>query len=154
MTAKETLEDPDAIGSKLKVKVYKRFPSEEDCIAYIERVRWHGKTACPYCKSGHVTPATSEHRHHCNVCNTSFHATVKTVFHHTHLPLQKWFLAISLILNAKNGVSKRQLGRFLEVNKNSAWLIGMRIRNAMLEEGELLRGIAGLGRRIPRQRPK
>jgi transposase-like protein len=152
MTDKETLEDPDAIGSMLKANIYKRFPSEEDCIAYIERVRWHGKTECPYCKSGHVTPATGEHRHHCNVCNTSFRATVKTVFHHTHLPLQKWSLAISLILNAKNGVPKRPLGRVLEVNKNSAWFIGMRIRNAMLEEGELLRGIAELGRRVPRQR--
>jgi transposase-like protein len=148
MTDKETLDDPDAIGSKLKAKIYKRFPSESDCIAYIEHVRWHGKTVCPYCKSTNVTPATSERRHHCSVCNTSFRATVNTVFHHTHLPLQKWFLAISLILNAKKDekdVSKRRLGRFLEVNKNSAWFIGMRIRSAMVEEGELLRGIAGLG---------
>jgi hypothetical protein len=67
--------------------------------------------------------------------------TVNTIFHHTHLPLQKWFLAISLILNAKKGLSARQLARDLKVNKNTAWFMGMRIRNAMFEQGELLRGI-------------
>ena len=28
-------------------------------------------------------------------------ATIGTIFRHTHLPLQKWFLAILLMLNAK-----------------------------------------------------
>jgi hypothetical protein len=72
---------------------------------------------------------------------TVFSVTVDTIFHHTHLPLQKWFLAISLVLNAKKGISARQLGRDLEVNKNTAWYMSMRIRNAMFEQGELLKGI-------------
>jgi hypothetical protein len=80
-------------------------------------------------------------RHHCNACNTTFSVTVNTIFHHTHLDLQVWFLAISLVLNAKKGISARQLGRDLGVNKNTAWYMGMRIRNAMLEQGEMLRGI-------------
>jgi transposase-like protein len=123
------------------VSIYKKFPLESDCIAHIERVRWNGKPVCPYCKSERVTAVPSESRHHCNGCNTSFSATVNTIFHHTHLPLQKWFLAISLILNAKKGISCRQLARDLEVNKNTAWYMGMRIRNAMFEQGELLKGI-------------
>jgi len=82
-----------------------------------------------------------EARHHCNACNTTFSATVNTIFHHTHLDLQVWFLAISLILNAKKGISARQLARDLEVNKNTGWYMGMRIRNAMFDQGDLLRGI-------------
>jgi transposase-like protein len=121
------------------VQIYKQFPTEEDCICHIERVRWNGKPTCPYCGSDRVS--ANEHRHHCNGCNTSFSVTVKTIFHHTHLPLQKWFLALSLVLNAKKGLSARQLARDLEVNKNTAWFMGMRIRNAMFEQGELLRGI-------------
>jgi transposase-like protein len=59
------------------------------------------------------------------------------------LDFQKWFLAVSLILNAKKGISARQLCRDLEINKNTAWFIGMRIRRAMSEKGqrELLGGI-------------
>lgn len=123
------------------VAIYKKFPTEADCISHIERVRWNGKPVCPYCKSTRTTPMPSESRHHCNSCNTTFSVTVDTIFHHTHLPLQKWFLAVSLVLNAKKGISARQLARDLEVNKNTAWYMGMRIRNAMFEQGELLSGI-------------
>ena len=79
-----------------------------------------------------------EHRHHCNGCNTTFSVTVDTIFHHTHLDLQKWFLAISLVLNAKKGMAARQLARDIKVNKNTAWYMGMRIRNAMFEQPELM----------------
>jgi transposase-like protein len=123
------------------IAIYKKFPTEAACIAHIERVRWNGKPVCPYCKSTRTTPMPSESRHHCNGCNTTFSVTVDTIFHHTHLDLQKWFLAISLVLNAKKGISARQLARDLEVNKNTAWFMGMRIRNAMFEQGELLKGI-------------
>jgi transposase-like protein len=67
--------------------------------------------------------------------------TVRTIFHNTKLDLQKWFLAVTLILNAKKGISARQLQRDLEVNKNTAWSMAMRIRKAMLAQRELLHGI-------------
>lgn len=125
------------------VSIYKRFPTENDCLAHIEKVRWHGRPVCPYCTSDRVTPITAEQRHHCNACNTTFSATVNTIFHHTHLPLQKWFLALTLILNAKKGISSRQLGRDIDVNRNTAWYLGMRVRRAMVDgaERELLTGI-------------
>jgi len=123
------------------VTIYEKFPTAADCIAHLGRVRWHGKPICPYCKSDRTTSMPSESRHHCNNCNTTFSVTVDTIFHHTHLDLQKWFLAISLVLNAKKGISARQLGRDLNVNKNTAWFMGMRIRNATFEQPELMRGI-------------
>lgn len=35
--------------------------------------------------------------------------------HNTHLPLYKWFLAISMIADAKKGISSRQLARHLDI---------------------------------------
>ena len=69
--------------------------------------------------------------------------TVGTIFHRTHLPLQKWFLAIMLMLNARKGLSALQLSRDLDVNKNTAWRITMQIRKAMsqAEQRGLLTGI-------------
>lgn len=113
--------------------IYKQFPTEADCTAYIEQIRWQNKPVCPYCKSENSTLLNKEGRHHCNNCNTTFSVMVNTIFHHTHLQLQKWFLAISIILNTAEGISTRQLARELEVNKNTAWYINMRIRHAMLE---------------------
>ena len=125
------------------VQVYEQFPTESDCIAYLERIRWKGTPLCPYCDSDKTTPVPAEERHHCNNCNTSFSVTVGTIFHHTHLPLQKWFLAVSLTLNAKKGVATRQLARDIDINKNTAWYLAMRIRRAMLQpdQRELLQGL-------------
>jgi transposase-like protein len=121
------------------ISIYKQFPTPDACLAHLEEVRWHGKPWCPYCKSRRVTP--NEHRHHCNACNTSFSVTVSTIFHKTKIDLQRWFLAIALVLNARKGISARQLARDIEVNKNTAWLMLMRIRKAMIDDGDMLEGI-------------
>ena len=122
------------------VKVYKDFPTQKDCIAYLEKTRWNNEPICPYCKSKNSTAMKEEQRYHCNNCNTSYSVTVGTIFHKTKLELQKWFLGISLILNAKKGISSRQLARDLDVNKNTAWYMSMRIRRAMLEQRDLMSG--------------
>lgn len=125
------------------VKIYELFPDQESCIQHLESVRWHGVPVCPYCKSDKQTPAPSEQRYHCNNCKTSFSVTVGTIFHHTHLPLQKWFLAVTLMLNAKKGLSSRQMARDLHVHKDTAWRITMKIREAMrdAEHARLLQGV-------------
>jgi transposase-like protein len=132
-----------AVKTENIVSIYKRFPTEAACLAHIEAARWKGRPACPYCTSDRVTKAKDDWRYHCNACNTSFSVTVNTIFHHTRLDLQKWFLAVVLMLNAKKGLSARQLARDIDVNKNTAWYVNMRIRRAMAEgpERELLTGI-------------
>lgn len=125
------------------IRIYELFPTEDDCIRHLEDVRWSNKPKCPYCKSDKFTSMPKQKRHHCNNCNTSFSVTVGTIFHHTHLPLQKWFLALCIILNAKKGIAARQLGRDLHVNKDTAWRMDMKIRDAMREreQRDLLTGI-------------
>lgn len=123
------------------VQIYKQFPDQDSCIEHLEKVRWNNIAKCPYCNSVNATKVSKESRYHCNNCNTSFSVTVGTIFHNTKLDLQKWFLAVSLVINAKKGISSRQLARDIEVTKDTAWYIQMRIRRAMNEYGELLRGI-------------
>jgi len=125
------------------IQVYKQFPTKQDCIKHLEQVRWSGTPVCPYCKSTNQTPVKNSNRYHCNTCNTSFSVTVATIFHKTKCDLQKWFVAISLVLNAKKGYSARQLGRDIEVTKDTAWYMFMRIRKAFVDktESELMTGI-------------
>ncbi len=139
----ETIKTTKGQGAMNIVRIYQAFPTQEDCLEYLEQIRWKGEPTCPYCQSKNSTPMPKEYRHHCNNCNTSYSVTVGTIFHKTHLDFQKWFLAVSLILNAKKGISARQLARDLDVNKNTAWYMGMRIRKAMCERWhrELLQGV-------------
>ena len=81
-------------------------------------------------------------RYNCHDCHASFKVTCGTVFHGTKIPLQKWFLAIALIVNAKKSLSSHQLSRDLDLNQKTAWYIMTRIRSEMAKKGgALLQGI-------------
>lgn len=123
------------------IEIYKKFPTHSECLTHLEEIKWKGSPTCPYCNSTKSTKTKEDHRYHCNNCNTSYSVTVGTVFHNTKVDLQKWFLAISLILNARKGISSRQLSRDIGVNKNTAWYMLMRLRKAFLDNSELLNGI-------------
>lgn len=125
------------------LEVITRFPDQETCINHLEALRWHNTPQCPYCKSEQSTKRVGTQRHQCNGCNTSYSVLIGTIFEGTKLELPKWFLAISLILNAKKGLSSRQLGRDLGINRNTAWYLQMRIRKAMQEgdDQDLFKGI-------------
>lgn len=143
------------------IEIFNKFPTQNDCISYLEKARWTKQPTCPYCKSASFTALPKEQRYHCNKCNTSYSVTVGTIFHKTHLPLQKWLLAVSIILNAKKGISARQLSRHLKVNRNTAWRISMKIREAMFEPEQkgMLQGLVEMdetyiGARKPRKTQK
>ncbi len=67
----------------------------------------------------------------CTGCHHNFHVCINTIFHGTQIPLQKWFLALSLVLGAKKGLSSYQLARACGVTQPIAWLMLQRIRKAM-----------------------
>lgn len=70
-------------------------------------------------------------RYHCHDCGASFKVTCGMVFHGTKIPLQKWFMAIALIMNAKKGLSSYQLARDLDLKQRAAWYLMTRIRAEM-----------------------
>lgn len=123
------------------MQIFCQFPDQDSCIKHLEAVRWADGVTCSYCESENTYEMPKESRHHCNSCKKSFSVTINTIFHDTRIPLQKWFLAIALIINAKKGISARQLGRDLEVNKDTAWRMAMKIREGMQDSGDMLTGI-------------
>ena len=65
-----------------------------------------------------------------------------TIFQGTHIPLQKWFLAVVLMVDAKKSLSSYQLSRDLDLNQKTTWRMQQCIRSAMTSGGErLLQGI-------------
>lgn len=120
--------------------ISKQFPTREICIARLEQVLWSEGPICPYCFSKQSTREKSQHRRHCNDCNTSYSVTVNTIFHNTKLPLQKWFFAISLMLD-RSDASAKQLERDLGVTYKTAWYLATRIRRAMADDKGFLQSI-------------
>ena len=123
------------------IKMVQKYNTKGKCIAYLEKQRWSDKPVCPYCSSTRSSKKTQEFRHTCHNCGRSYSVLVGTIFESTKLPIDKWFAAICLILNAKKGISSLQLARDLHVNKNTAWYLQKRIRKAMQDNDYILKGI-------------
>lgn len=126
------------------ISIYRRFPTKESCLNHLEQVRWGDTPECPYCKSEKVSRKVEieqRSRWQCSLCRKSFSVTVGTIFHNSHVDLQRWFLLISLMFSAKKGLSAMQAARDLEMRRPTVWSMMHRIRAAMVDDGKLLAGI-------------
>jgi transposase-like protein len=126
-------------------EAHEKFATDEQCLQYIGQMRWpDGVVRCPECGAKEVKrverSAESKNRRKwfylCleKTCHNQFTPTSGTIFHDTHLPLIVWFQAITIILNAKKGVSALQLQRDLGIGGyKTAWYLNHRIREVMAE---------------------
>ena len=82
-------------------------------------------------------------RWNCHDCHSSFNALSGTIMSQTRIPLQKWFLAIAIIVNAKKSVSSPQLARDLDLTQQTALYLQQRIWAQMADRSGagLLSGI-------------
>lgn len=67
------------------VEVMEMFPTQGDCIDYLERLRWQGSPECPHCESTHVRRRNERAtgrigRYNCHECKSTFKVTHGTVF--------------------------------------------------------------------------
>jgi transposase-like protein len=167
------------------IRIFTEFATEEVCLKYLAKARWPEGVRCirknedgtlcgsdkitefstkegqrkakPGQKEGRKIPA--RHLYQCQECGYQFTAKTETLFNDSHLPLTKWFLAITLINNAKKGLSAKQLERDLDVSYQTAWYVAHRVREAMESEGGVFGGAVEMdetyvgGRYDPRRHP-
>jgi transposase-like protein len=124
------------------VSLVDRYHSEDSCRARLKELRWPDGVECPRCDSKSVARMEDRHQYQCRSCRYQFSVTAGTIFHDTHLPLWKWFLAVYLIVESKKGISANQLKRMIGVSYKTAWYLAHRIRAALNEvDAQLLKGI-------------
>ncbi|MDQ3619357.1 MAG: IS1595 family transposase [Actinomycetota bacterium] len=116
------------------VNLIERFGSEDRCHAYLEQLRWPDGVRCPRCESDKISRITKRRQFDCDSCRYQFSVRVNTIFHDSHLPLWKWFLAVYMMIEAKKGVSANQLKRTLNVSYKTAWYLCHRIRASMHDD--------------------
>jgi len=126
------------------IQVMQELGSEEQCWEFLENTRWPKGVRCVTCGSKEISTISREtdgknkrgRIYQClePTCKQQFSATAGTIFHDSHLPLTKWFLAVALITNAKKGISAKQLQRDLKVSYQTAWHMSHRIRKSMEEQ--------------------
>jgi len=124
------------------VELVDRFASEDACREYLEELRWPNGVRCPRCGNESVSKIEKRNQYDCNSCRYQFSVMAGALFHDSHLPLRKWFMAVYLICESKKGISANQLKRTLKVSYKTAWYLCHRIRDAMGDDPQaLLNGI-------------
>ncbi len=122
------------------VELIEKFQSEDKCREYMEALRWPDGPCCPRCQSQSISQVTERNQYDCNDCRYQFSVTSGSVFHDTHLPLWKWFLAVYMVCESKKSISANQLKRTIGVSYKTAWYLCHRIRTAM-QDDEPLNGV-------------
>lgn len=109
------------------------FSDDEVCFEYAVALRWQGEVRCPFCGSDKHTFMESRKTWQCKnkECKKQFSVKKGTIFEDSPIKLDKWFAAMWLIANAKNGISSCELSRALGITQKSAWFMLHRIREAM-----------------------
>ena len=134
-------------------EVFEKFNTEERCIKHLERIRWPDGLVCirPGCGSKRVMTFDTEgktgkvrHLYECVDCRYQYSVTAGTIFHDSHLPLTKWFLAIYWICSAKKGVSAKFLQGQLGGSYKTSWYMAHRIRLAMQEDAGFCQKFDGI----------
>lgn len=112
------------------------FASEDRCRAYVERLRWPKGVTCPRCDASHgISRIETRGQFDCGTCGYQFSVRAGTILHASHLPLRKWFLAVSIMVGSPNAVSANRLKEMLGVSYKTAWFLSHRIRTAMRDGG-------------------
>jgi transposase-like protein len=115
------------------------FGTDEKCRIALERLRWPDGVRCSRCNGAKHTTMSTRSQYDCLACGYQFSVTSGTIFHDTHLPLRKWFMAIYLIVESKKGISANQVKRILGLGSyKTAWYLCHRIRAAMTEHDPAL----------------
>jgi ISXO2-like transposase domain/Transposase zinc-ribbon domain len=137
------------------VTVTKEFRTDDDCRAYLEKVRWPKGVRCERCDGAKVNrmsvPQTrrkvtsTREVLECASCHYQFSVTAGTVFHDSHLPLTTWFMVVAMMCEAKKGVSANQVKRHFGIQYRTAWYLCHRIRKAM-EAGNIFGKLGGGGK--------
>jgi transposase-like protein len=110
------------------------FTDAENCRKFTEFVRWpDGKPACPYCGATKLTWLAKANVYRCygDHKKQKFSLKVGTVFEDSAVGLDKWWPAVWMLSNCKNGISSYELSRAIGVTQKTAWFMLHKIRLAM-----------------------
>jgi transposase-like protein len=123
----------DQIGPQTLTEAIKYFSDPDVTLATMIELRWPNGVHCPTCGRSDVRFIATRKMWECKEKHSrrQFSAKVGTIFEDSPLGLDKWFCAIWMVANCKNGVSSYEIHRALGITQKTAWFMDHRVRLAM-----------------------
>jgi transposase-like protein len=92
-----------------------------------------GAAFCPRCECTVVYTYATRRIWKCKDCGHQFSVTSGTIFASRKLPIRDYLVAIALFVNAVKGISALQLGRDLDVQYKTAFVLAHKLREAIAD---------------------
>lgn len=107
------------------------FPTDADCLDYLDWLRWPDGFTCPHCGAG-ASGIDAVGRYRCRGCRKQVSVISGTIFHLTRTPLTVWFEAIWHVTTPKSGVNASHLHRVLPIHSyQTVWTMLGKLRQLM-----------------------
>ena len=107
------------------------FSDEQVCIDTIAALRWPDGPVCPACGHKDHYYLKTQRRWKCKECYKQFTVKLGTIFEDSPISLDKWLVALWMLVNCKNGISSYEVARDLGITQKSAWFVMHRLRFAL-----------------------
>jgi transposase-like protein len=109
------------------------FADPNVCVEFVALMRWPDGVTCPHCDGKKVSFLKSRRIWKCmnKECHKQFSVKTFSIFEDSPIALDKWLIAVWLVVNCKNGISSYEIARDLKVTQKSAWFMMHRIRLAL-----------------------
>src|SRR3984893_3881733 len=115
------------------IEAIRYFANPDMAMRTMIELRWPDGVYCPTCGRTDPRFIATRRMWECKEKHPrkQFSAKVGTIFEDSPIDLGKWFAAIWMVANCKNGISSYEMHRALGVTQKTAWFMDHRIRLAM-----------------------
>jgi len=108
--------------------------TDDEAHATFRAIRWAdngGEPFCPHCDCTAIYGFATRNIWKCKACNHQFSVTSGTIFSSRKLPIRDYLASVCIFVNAVKGVSALQLGRDLDIQYKSVFVMAHKLREAI-----------------------
>ena len=123
---------------------FERFPDEDSAREYLINSRWPNGVICPHCGHDQVYRIRNGKLFRCKdkECAKQFTVRIATLMEDSALPFRKWLYAMYLFGINPKGIASTRMAELIGITQKTAWHLDHRLREAFVDDGIVLDGIA------------
>ena len=118
------------------------FSDPQRTLDFVVAMRWPHGPVCPRCHSHEYRFIKTRLMWVCKSCLKQYSVKVGTIFEDSAIKLDKWMVAMWMLVSAKNGVSSYEIARGVGVTQKTSWFMMHRLR-LLLQNGSMDRKLMG-----------